>query len=120
VAALLEEALAATTADPALAAQVGSALAQTLAWSPAPDPARAAALAERAVTSARATGDGRVLAATLLGRHNVLWGPDTPLARLTLLEELERLAEAGGDEELAAEAQLLRPPPCSRWASRGA
>ena len=113
VAALLEDALARTRADPALAAQVESALAQTLARSPAPDPRqaaamaeRAAALAERAVTAARAAGDGRVLAAALLGKHNVLWGPDTPQERLVVLAELERLAE--GDEELAAEAQLLR------------
>jgi AAA ATPase domain len=106
VAGLLEAALARTSAAPALAAQVESALAQTLAWAPAPDPARAAAMAERAVATARTTGDGRVLAAALLGRHNVLWGPDTPEERLAVLAELERLA--GADEELAAEAQLLR------------
>ena len=113
VAGLLEDALARTTADPALAAQVGSALAQTLARAPAPDPARAAAMAgraaamaDRAVATARATGDGRVLAAALLGKHNVLWGPDTPEERLAVLAELERLAT--DDEELAAEAQLLR------------
>jgi hypothetical protein len=113
VAGLLEDALARTQADPALAAQVGSALAQTLAMAPAPDPERAAAMAGRAaamadwaVATARATGDGRVLAAALLGKHNVLWGPDTPEERLALLAELERLA--AGDEELAAEAELLR------------
>jgi hypothetical protein len=113
VAGLLEDALARTTATPALAAQVGSALAQTLAMAPATDPARAAAMAgraaamaDRAVATARATGDGRVLAAALLGKHNVLWGPDTPEERLALLAELERLAT--GDEELAAEAELLR------------
>jgi AAA ATPase domain len=106
VAVLLEEALAGTGDAPALAAQTGSALAQTLAWAPASDPARAAALAERAVATARGTGDDRVLAAALLGQHNVCWGPDTPERRLAVLDELERLA--GGDEELAAEAQLLR------------
>ena len=63
-------------------------------------------MAERAVATARTTGDRRVLAAALLGRHNVLWGPDTPKERLAVLAELERLA--GDDEELAAEAQLLR------------
>jgi hypothetical protein len=106
VAVLLEEALAGGRADPALTAQVESALAQTLAWAPAPDPARAAAMAERAVATARTTGDGRVLASALLRRHNVLWGPDTPRERLAVLAELERLA--GDDEELAAEAQLLQ------------
>ena len=106
VAGLLEAALARTAADPALAAQVGSALAQTLAWAPDPDPARAAAMAERAVATARTTGDPHVLAAALLGRHNVLWGPDTPKERLAVLAELERLA--ADDEELATEAQLLR------------
>ena len=63
-------------------------------------------MADRAVATARATGDGRVLAAALLGKHNVLWGPDTPEERLAVLAELERLAT--DDEELAAEAQLLR------------
>jgi hypothetical protein len=111
VAGLLEEALAGTT--PALAAQLESALAQTLARTPAPDPAqaaelaaRAAAMADRAVATARATGDDRVLAAALLAKHDVLWGPDNQEERLAVLAELERLA--GGDEELAAEAQLLR------------
>jgi AAA ATPase domain len=106
VAGLLEAALARTADAPALAAQVGSALAQTLAWAPDPDPARAAAMAERAVATARTTGDPHVLAATLLGRHNVLWGPDTPKERLAVLAELERLA--ADDEELATEAELLR------------
>jgi tetratricopeptide (TPR) repeat protein len=106
VAGLLEAALARTSGGPALTAQVESALAQTLAWAPAPDPARAAAMAERAVATARTTGDDHVLAAALLGRHNVLWGPDTQQERLAVLAELERLA--GDDEELAAEAQLLR------------
>ncbi|HEX2375070.1 MAG TPA: AAA family ATPase [Actinomycetota bacterium] len=113
VAGLLEEALAGSGAAPALAAQLESALAQTLARTPAPDPAqaaalagRAAAMADRAVATARATGDARVLAAALLGKHDVLWGPDTPRERLAVLAELEGLA--AGDEELAAEAQLLR------------
>ena len=113
VAGLLEEALAGTGTTPALAAQLESALAQTLARTPAPDPARAAALAgraaamaDRAVSTARATGDDRVLAAALLAKHDVLWGPDNQEERLAVLAELERLA--GGDEELAAEAQLLR------------
>jgi hypothetical protein len=63
-------------------------------------------MAERAVATALTTGDPHVLAAALLGRHNVLWGPDTPSERLVVLTELERLA--ADDEELAAEAQLLR------------
>jgi AAA ATPase domain len=113
VAGLLEEALAGAGTTPALAAQLESALAQTVARTPAPDPAqaaalagRAAAMADRAVTTARAAGDDRVLAAALLAKHDVLWGPDNQEERLAVLAELERLA--GGDEELAAEAQLLR------------
>jgi AAA ATPase domain len=113
VAGLLREALTGAGTTPAVAAQLESALAQTLARTPAPDPAqaaalagRAAAMADRAVATARATGDDRVLAAALLAKHDVLWGPDNQEERLAALAELERLA--GGDEELAAEAQLLR------------
>jgi ATP/maltotriose-dependent transcriptional regulator MalT len=44
----------------------------------------------------------------LLAQHDVLWGPDTPEARLALVAEITQLAEAARDEELLAEAHLLR------------
>jgi hypothetical protein len=110
VVSLLEEAITAIgQRDLALTARLQAALAQSLAWSPeATGRPRAAQLAEQAVATARAAGDDDVLAMALLAQHDVLWGPDTPEARLALVAEITQLAEAARDEELLAEAHLLR------------
>jgi hypothetical protein len=107
---LLEEAITALAGrDLALTARVQAALARSLAWWPEPRRhARAAGIAEHAVASARASGGPDVLGAALLAQHDALWRPDSPEARLALLDELVHVAESSRDEELLTEAHLLR------------
>jgi hypothetical protein len=106
--ALLDEAAAALgPGDGALRARVLAAEARALAWFGL-DHGRAVSLVERAVASARRSGDAAVLGSCLLARHNVIWGPGNAGERLALAAEIAALAQRTGDRELELEAQVLR------------
>jgi tetratricopeptide (TPR) repeat protein len=80
-----------------------AALARELADGPHRDPARAAALADQAVAAARSAEPG-ALAFCLFAKHDAIWGPGSPAARLALAEEM---ADAAGDDlEMAFQAAL--------------
>ena len=73
-----------------------------------PDPLRAAAAADEAVALARAADDPAALAHALLARHDVVWAAGAAALRLPVLAEMAAAAREAGDEDLVAEAVLLR------------
>jgi hypothetical protein len=105
--ALEEASVALGEQDTPLRARVLASLARELAWN-GTDVARAARLADAAVTTALRTGDRATLAACLLAQHNAIWEPGNAADRLALAVQITELAEEIGDLELAAEARLLR------------
>jgi hypothetical protein len=105
--ALEEASVALGEQDTPLRARVLASLARELAWN-GTDVARAARLADAAVTTALRTGDRATLAACLLAQHNAVWGPGNAADRLALAVQITDLAEELGDLELVAEARLLR------------
>lgn len=120
-AALLEEAAAALkplppsqdagTVQPttALHARVLAALARTLRHSlkDTLDP-RARAAAREAVAYAESADDPATLGHVLLAAHDIAWQPGSARDRLPIIDALSDAAKRAGDDDLIAEAQLLR------------
>ena len=104
---MLSEALEALgTGDELMRLRVMASLARVLAWHRL-DPPRAQALAEQAVTAARASGDLPTLIACLLAQHTAIVAPGTAGARHALAAEVADLAGSTGDHEALLEARLL-------------
>lgn len=105
--ALLEEALQRLDpADSALRARALARLAGALYWSGARQ--RCIALGEEAVAMARRVGDPAALAFTLDNLHTALWDPSQLARRLAIADEIVRLAEAAGDEDVAHRGRAVR------------
>jgi len=64
--------------------------------------------ARRAVELATAADDPSALATAKLAMHDVMWVPGTAAARLPVIAEMLDAARACGDDDLVAEAHLLR------------
>src|SRR5262249_51089802 len=64
-----------------------------------PAPERRAQLSAEALEIARRLGDFPTLAYVLDGRHSAIWGPDNVEERLTIVDEIVRLADEIGDRE---------------------
>jgi DNA-binding CsgD family transcriptional regulator/tetratricopeptide (TPR) repeat protein len=104
---LLEEALRALPpGEGALRARVLAALGRALHF--AGVGGRAAALNDEAVATARRVGDTGALAYALNTRCMAVSAHEDPAARLATATELLRLAEEGGDRELALEGRRWR------------
>ena len=73
--------------------------------------------AHRAVALADAANDASALARAKLAVHDAMWTPGTAVTRLPVIAEMLDAARASGDDDLAAEAHLFVPRPCSSWAS---
>jgi tetratricopeptide (TPR) repeat protein len=92
-----------------LQSQVLAALARTLRHGS--DPAPGAAViqaAHRAVQLAAAAQDASALATAKLAVHDAMWRPGTAAARLPVIAEMLDAAQASGDDDLVAQAHLLR------------
>jgi tetratricopeptide (TPR) repeat protein len=72
---------------------------------PGPD---VADTARRAVELAIAANDASALATAKLALHDVMWEPGSAAARLPVIAEMLDAAQACGDDDLVAEAHLLR------------
>ena len=64
--------------------------------------------ARRAVDLATEADDASALATAKLALHDVMWRPGTAAARIPVIAEMLAAAEACGDDDLVAEAHLLR------------
>jgi tetratricopeptide (TPR) repeat protein len=64
--------------------------------------------ARRAVELATAADDPSALATAKLAQHDVMWIPGSAAARLPVIAEMLDAARACGDDDLVAEAHLLR------------
>ena len=64
--------------------------------------------AHRAVELATAANDVSALARAKLAVHDAMWTPGTAVTRLPVIAEMLDAARASGDDDLAAEAHLLR------------
>jgi tetratricopeptide (TPR) repeat protein len=64
--------------------------------------------AERAARLATAADDPSALATAKLAVHDAMWIPGTAAARLPVIAEMLAAAQASGDDDLAAQARLLR------------
>ncbi|MFC4949102.1 ATP-binding protein [Pseudonocardia sp. GCM10023141] len=73
-----------------------------------PDPQRAVSAADEAVALARAAADPAALAHALLARHDVVWAAGAAAMRLPVLVEMAAAAREAGNDDLVAEAVLLR------------
>jgi tetratricopeptide (TPR) repeat protein len=109
---LLREAsaqLEATHAPLALRSRVLAALARTMRHGSGhlPD-AEVLRTAHRAVALAAAANDASALAKAKLAVHDAMWVPGTAKARLPVITEMLDAAQASGDDDLVAEAHLLR------------
>jgi DNA-binding SARP family transcriptional activator len=105
--AILEEALDALPGEEsALAAQAQARLAVELAYDADTD--RRQRLSATALSTARARGEQRTLAAALGARHVVLWGPDHTGERLPLADEMLALAKRADDPALELQARTWR------------
>jgi tetratricopeptide (TPR) repeat protein len=91
----------------ALRSRVLSALARAVFHS-APEQALARATAAAAEAVEVAGADPAARAHALLARHDVMWAAGTGSVRLPILDELLAAAERAADQDLAAEAVLLR------------
>lgn len=103
--AMLEEALALATDDVTrcrILARLGPALALDGSR------ARGQMYSAEALHRARSLGDWRLLADTLLARHATLLNPSHVGARLTVADEVVRVASEHGDTELALRGRFLR------------
>jgi DNA-binding SARP family transcriptional activator len=104
---LLEEALHGLgEEDSALRARVLARLAGALRDQPAPE--RRAELSAEAVEIARRLGDFSTLAYALDGRHSAIWEPDNVEERLTIVDEIVRLADGIGDREREIQGRFYR------------
>jgi DNA-binding SARP family transcriptional activator len=102
---LLEEALAALAAEPALRARLLGRLAAELYYADRP---RADALSREAVAAARASGDDSALAAALNARRVAIWDMDHVRERLAVATEMVEVAERAGDREVALQGRNWR------------
>jgi hypothetical protein len=109
---LLREAsqrLGATCGPLTLQSQVLAALARTLRHGSDPESGAAVIqVAHRAVQLAAAAQDASALAAAKLAVHDAMWRPGTAAARLPVIAEMLDAAQASGDDDLVAQAHLLR------------
>ena len=64
--------------------------------------------ARRAVQLAAAANDASALANAKLAVHDAMWTPGTAGVRLPVIAEMLDAAQTSGDDDLAAEAHLLR------------
>ena len=92
--------------DHPLRARLLCRMARTLLF--APEPERRAALAEAATAMARRLGDPAVLAVVLFERHQVLWSPAGPAARLATAAELLDRADRAGSPALRLRVMAFR------------
>jgi hypothetical protein len=65
-------------------------------------------VAQRAAQLAAAANDPSALATAKLAVHDAMWVPGTAAARLPVLAEMLDAAQASGDDDLVAQARLLR------------
>jgi tetratricopeptide (TPR) repeat protein len=104
---LLEEALRALgEEDSVLRARLLARLAGALRDQPAPK--RRGELSAEAVEIARRLGDSSTLAYVLESRHAAIWGPDNVEERLTIIDEIVRLADEIGDREREIQGRVYR------------
>ena len=112
LAGLLREAseqLAATGGPLAAQSRVLAALARTMRHGSDRLPgAEVIQTAHRAVVLAAAAHDASALATAKLAVHDAMWAPGTAATRLPVIAEMLDAARASGDDDLAAEAHLLR------------
>ena len=112
LAGLLREAseqLAATGGPLAAQSRVLAALARTMRHGSDRLPgAEVIQTAHRAVALAAAANDASALARAKLAVHDAMWTPGTAVTRLPVIAEMLDAARASGDDDLAAEAHLLR------------
>ena len=112
LAGLLREAseqLAATGGPLAAQSRVLAALARTMRHGSDRLPgAEVIQIAHRAVALAAASNDASALAGAKLAVHDAMWTPGTAATRLPVIAEMLDAAQASGDDDLAAEAHLLR------------
>jgi DNA-binding SARP family transcriptional activator len=92
--------------DSALRARVLARLAGALRDQPLPE--RRAELSAEAVKIARRVGDASTLAYVLDGRHSAIWGLDNVDERLTIVDEIVRLADEIGDREREIQGRFYR------------
>ena len=64
--------------------------------------------AHRAARQAAAANDASALATAKLAVHDAMWAPGTAARRLPVIAEMLDAAQASGDDDLVAEAHLLR------------
>ena len=112
LAGLLREAseqLAATGGPLAAQSRVLAALARTMRHGSDRLPgAEVIQTAHQAVALAAAANDSSALAGAKLAVHDAMWTPGTAATRLPVIAEMLDAAQASGDDDLAAEAHLLR------------
>jgi len=107
IAPLLEEALRGIgEEDSELRAMVLARLAGALRDQPVPE--RRGELSAEAVEIARRLGDSSTLAYVLDGRHSAIWGLDNLEDRLTIVDEIVRLADEIGDREREIQGRFYR------------
>ena len=93
----------------ALRSRVLAALARTLRHGSDRLPgAEVTQVAQRAAQLASAANDPSALATAKLAVHDAMWIPGTAARRLPVIAEILDAAQASGDDDLAAEAHLLR------------
>ncbi|HEX3310370.1 MAG TPA: hypothetical protein VHS32_29300, partial [Streptosporangiaceae bacterium] len=93
----------------ALQSRVLAALARTLRHGTDQLPgAEVISAADEAVRLAEAAQDASALATAKLAAHDAMWVPGTAARRLPVIAEILDAAQASGDDDLAAEAHLLR------------
>jgi len=108
---LLEEALELVEGDSALRARLLARLARAPRRTSAPAGSkgdRRLDLSDEAVTIATRLDDPATLAAVLLDRHAATWGVGGPSQQLATATQIVQLAEAAGDQVLAAHGHHLR------------
>jgi len=93
----------------ALRSRVLAALARTLRHGSDQLPgAEVTQVAQRAAQLAAAANDPSALATAKLAVHDAMWIPGTAAARLPVIAEMVDAAQASGDDDLVAQARLLR------------
>ena len=93
----------------ALRSRVLAALARTLRHGSDQLPgAEVTQAAQRAAQLAAAANDPSALATAKLAVHDAMWIPGTAAARLPVIAEMVDAAQASGDDDLVAQARLLR------------
>ena len=93
----------------ALRSRVLAAQARTLRHgSGRPPGAEVTQVAQRAAQLAAAANDPSTLATAKLAVHDAMWVPGTAAVRLPVIAEMLDAAQASGDDDLVAQARLLR------------